>query len=388
MTESIILEIQMAALAQKLLRARAAVNSREFDTKAVTSKMRQDVRDQFLWQFNNSVRTLEDLQQKITSQSLEKTWEEFLELQKECQPLFRECLAFVEGALLRGAGFDNQLCLVADALITDLSKRAAIPWGRFTIMAMDEFFSDLADIIRLRFPDFDILQLPVAVHELGHFIGDKINNVMKPPPFEKILEEEGNPKAHQAFSFLHEQFADLFAVYVLGPAYACTCILRNFEPAGAHQDGKYHPAVNKRVFFILKALEFLDQDFTKPYSAIRNHLEHWWEQNLQAVGIPWPPDQADIRCLTKRLQGLLKVMNSRLNNIRYQGYLGARVLANDLLSDKVSIDNNRNLPMLPDILNAAWICRLESPGEYQTRDIDRKSLDLCVHLAKSSFTEK
>ena len=379
MEEGLVLILQIEALAKNLQQAKAALDSPIFKVEAIASKLRNAVRNRFEWQLNNMAKELTALQKQVNNTSLDKCWDSLRKIRRKCKDLFRECLAFVEGALVRGAGLDNHLCLVADAFIDDLSERADISWGRFTIMATDEFFTQITEIIRLRFPDFDILQLPVAAHELGHFIGEKVRKEMDPDPFRVILEKEETPlkEFHQEFRFLHEQFADLFAVFALGPAYACTCIMRNFDPVKAHQDKVEHPADGKRVYFILRAMEALDQDVTKPYLGIRNYLQNLWEQNIKAVETPWPLVQKELERLDDRLQRLLEVMHFRLNNVRYKSWHLASVLADEMLLGGVKTQNLQ----LPDILNAAWKCRLFEPDEYKRRNIGEQSLGLCLQVA-------
>ena len=95
-------------------------------------------------------------------------------------PLFEESLALVEGALVRGAKLDNGLCQIADALLDELRTKADVAWGRFTILAEGEFFGEMAQIIRLRFPEVSIWNLPIAAHEFGHFVGPELK---QPGPF-------------------------------------------------------------------------------------------------------------------------------------------------------------------------------------------------------------
>src|SRR5262249_51406054 len=103
-------------------------------------------------------------------------WKQFQEIQDRCQYLFRECLAFMQGALIRVTALDNGLCQIADSLIKVLNHRAGnLGWDRLTVLADAEFYRDMADIIRLRFPGMNIWNLPVVAHEFGHYAGPQLS---------------------------------------------------------------------------------------------------------------------------------------------------------------------------------------------------------------------
>src|SRR3712207_3335452 len=59
---------------------------------------------------------------------LPECWDTFRGVKRQSEPIFAECLAFLEGALLRRAGADDGICRVADAMLSDLSKRAGVRW--------------------------------------------------------------------------------------------------------------------------------------------------------------------------------------------------------------------------------------------------------------------
>jgi hypothetical protein len=314
-------------------------------------------------------------------------WDDFRRMRSDCRNLFSECLAFLEGALVRSAGLDDRICQVADALLADLSYRADIPWQRFTIMAEGEFFTNLTEIIRLRFPEFSIWNLPIIGHEFGHFVAEELRKPDTSDLFVQILQGEGMHKPEeQDVRLLHEQFADLFAAYALGLAFACTCILLHFDPGTADRDGREHPADAKRAHFILQALDKMDKtDVARPQLGIIEHLRTLWRQSLEAVGKPEPLAPEIIGQLNNRLDELyVRVVDRRLAGVRYTGWSQASLLSAELLSDKgaaqVLADFDSKIT-LPDVLNAAWLCRIQ----HWDRDIQisEKALNLCLEIVRS-----
>ncbi|MDD4448816.1 MAG: hypothetical protein PHN61_14225, partial [Methanothrix sp.] len=157
---------------------------------------------------------------------LETTWNSYLLLQNDCACIFRECLAFLEGALVRGAGLDDEICYVADDLLNEMSDQTEIKWSRLTILGEREFFDQTAEIIRLRFPDFSIWRLPIVAHEFGHLAEQELRDL--PPrkniyPIRVKIEALAGKEARKK-AFLQEFFSDLFGVYAMGPAFACASI--------------------------------------------------------------------------------------------------------------------------------------------------------------------
>ena len=217
---------------------------------------------------------------------MDTCWTTLRGIEDACQSLFRECLAIVQ--VVRGAGLDNGLCEIGDALLQDLGHGADLHWGRFTILAESESIVELGSIVRLRFPEVSIWSLPVAAHEYGHFVGPRLE-VQDPGqpsrhPFQDFLEQirEDDPRYYY---YGHEFFADLFATYALGPSFACCCILLRFDPVTASTEYSTHPSAAQRVYWLLSVLRAMDeQDPFLSFSGIIKDLENWWSATLAASG--------------------------------------------------------------------------------------------------------
>ena len=136
----------------------------------------EQVRNEPLWK--RAAPKLSDLMEKerkrlrIESKepSLERAWKRLHAAQERCRVLFAEYLACHHGVAARRTGVDNGLCAIADALLDELELPPKIRWPGFTVLSNSEYFDEMASIIRLRFPEVSIWNLPVAAHEFGHFL--------------------------------------------------------------------------------------------------------------------------------------------------------------------------------------------------------------------------
>lgn len=384
-----VLLAQIEALGENLTRMTKALDQQ--DIEQIAPSLRRAVRNRFEWLMKAREKELDMLRKQVDGNlALDICWENFRTTRKDCRMLFRECLAFLEGALIRGVGLDDGICQVADAILADLSYKADIPWQRFTIMAEGEFFTNLTEVIRLRFPEFSIWNLPIAAHEFGHYVAEQLRKGEPSDPFVTILHGEGRFEPDERdIRFLHEQFADLFATYTLGPAYACTSILLSFDPRTADRDGDEHPAAAKRVHFILKALEEMDRDsVAQPQLGIINTLRSLWQGSLEAVGKPEPLSPDVIGQLNSRLNQLyvqVAEKSQRLAGARYNSWSRAALLSAKLLSDKEAtqlLEEHQREITLPDVLNAAWLCRIKHWDTHRHL-VSGKALALCLEIVRS-----
>jgi hypothetical protein len=324
-------------------------------------------------------------------QALDACWHSFRNFSQQCERVFRECLAFIQGAFLRNAGTDNGLCQVADALLVYLSQKADISWNRFTMLGEGEFFVDMAQIIRLRFLDLSVWTLPIAAHEFGHFVGPEIKvkgaDGKFRHPFEEMLEKE-KQKGQKQFSYLHEHFADLFATYTIGPAFACACILLRFDPGAAYQDKASHPSDAKRLYLIFKMLEKMREEdkqglMSAAYQPLINRLEEKWKESLAVQkGAPTLTEEETFS-LDDLLEELFFLLKKRPEDLRYKSWLETEKLAAQLRpSNDLPVKVNDDIT-LPDVLNAAWLCRVQYWHEdvFVLRRIEERATDLCFRIA-------
>jgi hypothetical protein len=339
---------------------------------------------------------LDSLRAKVaTGDSLGACWTTLPEISTRATEVFGESLAFLEGALARKQGLDQSLCPIADALLDELSRRTGVAWERFTILAEGELFREMAGIIRLRFPDTTVWSLPVVAHEFGHYAGRAITErkgTRTVHPFEELLareEQRGWRTRH-----VHELFADVFASYTLGPAYAFACLVGRLDPSDAYRDRSdgSHPASARRAYAILSTLRRIEQEKgeTGAFGPYVDELEQAWTELLAAAEQPsalaaaGEADVADFDRLIGELYGLL---SSRLNRgARYgsERFISAQQLG---ASIRNGLDNGGRAARaqddveLADILNAGWIVRWRDWN--MTPEIGNEVFDLAERLRRA-----
>jgi hypothetical protein len=366
------LRAQIYDLFQDLERAEKTLDSRFLE-----SNLRSVAKERFVGWIETQRRVLLELLGQVEKDfPAGPLWARLAGCKAECTALFRECLAFLGGALMRGSELDTNMCQIVDALLLELSRRTAIAWDRFTILAEGEFYNDLADIIRISYPQFNIWHLPIAAHEFGHFAAPRITDIKGRFPFQDYLAEwkDGERTRH-----VKELFSDLFAVYTLGPAYACACIILRFNPRDAvvNRDGASHPSHIKRVYFMLQGLE--DR---KEHRLILQYLRDLWQKSLADVNLDAEPPAADRIQLKKDFDRQFSFLKN-LPQGQYTGWLAADKLAAGLKLGQVGVNEIKGDSPLVDLVNAAWMARLLSKDEQAVKEINGRALDLCHGIIAS-----
>jgi len=340
---------------------------------------------------------LNDVDVRVASgDPLAKCWPDFRKIERKCVDFFGECLAFSVGDMLRApeAGLDGGLCAIADVMLADLSRKARVRWGRLTVVSEREYYQDLAQIIRLRYPATTAWDLTVAAHEFGHFVGPNYWTNEKPPlcPFRDYLKSalKKDPFPEMSENHIHEYFADLFAIWALGPAYACTCILGRFDPSVYPFAGSNtHPGDGHRAHAILWALEQMEAedeaDLKPSFAETTERLKAHWQACLAASNVSESVIPADERKLRDdRVTKLWEIITSHFKQVRYQGWGRAVILAGRGLEVEAEGLRSPELTsgdVLRDVLNAASHLRLTSEGNDASGAISGRALTLCRKLA-------
>ena len=266
-----------------------------------------------------------------------------------------------------------------------------------TILGEGDFFADMTEIIRLRFPEFTIWNLPIVGHEFGHFVGRELRKRIKDRKgqrdfIKEIIEQEGKQNSTEdekkkEEDYLYEHLADIFATYSLGPAFAFTSILLKFNP-NQSQDGEIHPSNVKRVYIILKTLEKMN---TLPgenqginYQHLIRQLRESWHVSLNKLeestitisGLKAKREEKTTKLLSDRLDKMYSTLMQEVSNVRYtkEDWLRALSLSNYLCLSEQNEINYYDYQLI-DVLNAACICRwLDSKPQD---DISEKAINLC-----------
>ncbi len=353
------------------------------DHPAINAQMRQRARASFRSEIKTRRLEWQALQRTLSQANavMPLCWERLRQLRASCQFLFREYSAFWHGALSRNAGIDNHLCQIADALLDELSQRCGLTWNRFTILADAEQFFDLVGIIRLPFPETTFWMLPTATHEFGHFVAKELQGRSgggRSYLIEAFIQQEAQANP-QRIAHLNDLFADLFATYSLGPAYAYTMLLLRLDPG--KPDSFNHPSSARRAYVILKTLELMGANQPlPPFAAITAWLQERWRSLRQSTNQPAALDTAEQEQLNSWSAHLVGLLNANLpDEAHYNRWPRAVSLATSLMSGQEVKAICRPEDTLADVLNAAWRCRLENWD--QAEDIGSQALAVCRHLA-------
>ncbi|MCU1267252.1 MAG: hypothetical protein JWM21_3570 [Acidobacteria bacterium] len=387
MNERSILLAQIGTLLQQLQSAQESLGAKQIDA---------GLRDSAKYRFANLISQLrndlqlakEDVDSVPDDFDLSAYWQKLTVQKGKCTELFKECLNFLGGAMLRNIDRIDQLCRIADALSFELSKLAGIEWNRSTILAEGNFFTESTGVIRLTFPDYSLWNLPVAVHELGHWAGPQINKPDGSVPFRDKLQQMtlAYPQAAEAEmerSFWREEFSDVFATYALGPAYVCSCLVAVFSPVDsfACKDGKRHPAHAKRAYLMLEMLKAMSVANHNQYDKIAAYLSDLWERNLKAAGRVRCLDQALLSQLDNRLSELYSIL-VLASSVEYKAWTRASELAEGLKGNQSVAQLVKPGDRIADVLNAIWLWRITQSNvdDIQLHSIDAKAIAMCRNI--------
>jgi hypothetical protein len=348
-------------------------------------KLLQKVATRFRNLIENRRADLKDVRSNVEDGlSIAACWTQFEGLRVRCRPLFDECLQLAQGLLGRLDELDNRLCEIADVLLAEIDKRTDARWERFTIVAAGEFFGQTAEIIRMRYPELSVWSLPIAAHEFGHFFGPEIQDPeSRRRPFEEMLAGERR-KAEQMWSHLHEQFADVFATYVLGPAYAYTCLFLRFSAATASCASPTHPSAVSRAHIILRTLGRLNTG-SKPFTGSIELLRTAWNAAVTSLGQKATIETPDeLNALNARADMLYDLVDRAAPTARYSNWQKAATLSAQICS--ASEPGAADPPDDPDttiidVLNGAWQARLASQSDPHKR-VGSVAMRLCEKIAK------
>jgi hypothetical protein len=379
---------------QTLLLAKTSATLREIERleqvledSHIHEDLRQRVANRFAVKIKNSRRAVQaiiaTLERGATDSS---SWTELREARRQIVPLYREFAAFVQGALVRSAGLDEGLCEIGDAMAAELSRRTGPTWDGLTILGPDsESYVDLAGLIRLPFPQTGVWDLPIVGHEFGHFVAPLLyESTFEGARAYRLKDYLAERASHDPRGARHlgEQFADLFAAYALGPAYACTCVVLRFDVLSAFDDGPFHPSPAKRVYWILKLLEKLDTraGLLRPYAPIIDRLRSLWSAGLAAAAPSGGLSDKDVSVLDQELAQMFELFDQLVpDQARYDSWSRAQGLATGLDPDRDSLPRLQNGETIVDIVNAGWLARLylNSENALAVRTITERVAKLC-----------
>jgi hypothetical protein len=286
--------------------------------------------------------------------------------------LFRDYVDLVRGLAIRDAGLDEGICRIADELfgrskVQNVDHSLTIPQS-ITIPAREEALKQtLARIIRLSFPEWwTIWALPLTAHELGYVVGThtEINTLLN--GIEAVNK--------QLAPYSTDYFADAFATYTMGPAYAFAALFLRFDPFSTKRGG--HPPDTRRADVVLAMLDWMSSQpgAMDPYRWIIHTLREEWNGVLKRCGQPdesSPEDRQAISDLVTRLGEKLKRQTTF--NYPAESWGSALDLKAKLLETTTGPITVSGTTDLRSVLNAAWLARIAHQDQADT--IERRARD-------------
>jgi hypothetical protein len=373
---------QIEALRLELLRCRTAIDSKNIDPS-----LRDRVEARLSTELTRLDRRRVDLGTRVTNnQPLDGCWRDLRTLEDDCAKVFGECLAFVEGAWARAHQLDEGLCAASDMLLDDLGHWSDVPWNRFTLLATSERYQELAGIIRVKYPDVSVWALPLVAHEFGHYVARELRQTDGGEaryPFQdrlKVADEGRGEALHtKQWHHLQEYFADVFATYTMGPAYAAAFMLLRMNPLQAQGESLTHPSGAARVHGILWMLDAMEERekaaFRSSFRDVTTMLRDVWAQAVQGAGIAGGLTPAATTLAAQRtseLFGILTAATPPQLQFGWAAWLRAQAIAADLSATPPDGATRR------DIVNGAWLARLQLARHdpQAVKDISSSALKL------------
>ncbi len=344
--------------------------------------------------------------QDQSSDAVAAVWASVWDNQQRIRNVFSEYVDLLGGLALRSGGFGRNVFELADELIETLAVGSKVYWRSLTIPASAEKTEKtLAYMIRLGFPEWTIWALPLAAYGLGYVVIES-----RPDLHQNVGSIPGDPFGRDHVSSL---LADVFATYTLGPAYVCANLLLRLNPFGAAL-----VADRLRAAVLLATLEWMNSDHGEgtagPFADVISKLRREWDVAVsqasraaelivsRAKASPVPGDahvapaelvepentgdaagtvhENDLRAWVAKACGQVdKLQSARYKLERWEE---RQDWPSKLLADDGNWMPSRLTTLPSDILNAAWIARLQHPEA--TEIIEQAANRILEDIASSS----
>jgi hypothetical protein len=368
-----LLRLRLRVVADDLQRARGMLEALD-DDALLPATVRNPLRDLL----GEQVIEAQRLDRRLDGSAPSSAWSGARELRQDAGGLLRETLGCLEAAFIRRERLDAGLCAVTDRLLRSLAESTRVTWLGSTIVGGDERFARQSQLVHLRFPEFTMWALPLAAHEFGHLVAQELA-VLAPDGTKRFPVADELSAMGDAAGHYGELFSDVFATWVLGPAYACTAVLLRFTPDRG--DVGDHPADWKRVLVTLGTVDQLSREHDPvalPYHPVLSTLKETWAAALTGAdrGELEPEDEATLTMWRQRV--VVPLLQRRMPDARYSGWGNALRIADALCSDGSFDPTGGSRPPVADVLNAAWIGRLRHWDDRARVDrIEQRARQLC-----------
>lgn len=399
---------------------------------------------------NPQLKALEKLKKRVKAvedgrepvENLAQYWETYLPLRRHAQRAYNQCLDYLGGIAVRAMKLDGGMSDHAESLVTEYyAKKTGVTWGSVMIVGEERLFDDVSkitEIIRLRFPEWDIWNLPFTAQEFGQLIASKeeeglldffrdelhsienairdqdvaqddcdelgvqnVNELARPivdlrEGYQEARESQENEARVASFLVMQQNhmrklFADAFATYFLGPAYIYAQLILRLMPIGPAKDEQHKPSHTRRVAFTLGILQKMN-DKTKRsaedvgiYANELVQIRSLWKSTMQAIEPVFESELSFGQPYDDWVHKVYEKLSSEFGDDGFtpKDWQAAEDLSMEILNDDFIRDESLASAAshtLPVILNAFWKCRLANPDRLAK--IEDRAQDLIDTLAR------
>jgi hypothetical protein len=352
----------------------------------------------------------------LTDQAdLSRWWADLHALRVTVRQRLAEIMAIIEGRLTRQL-LGAELHSIVDELLVDMAK-AILPFEPPPLAALapgESFSGELVPTIRIRFTETGVWDLPIIAHEFAHYAVSRFHQRRSPMADDwNAIVDAAAVTTPEEIDHLMEYFADVFATYTIGPAYALACLMR-FSPFEAGDSGTVpssvggiaaqrkraaarraprHPSAAARMEGILTALSVIDLR-QRHYAGLIGEIRDTWRAMLRSAGQPeWPQAPEWLGRFIEDSVGFMDGLD-RISSAGYarrwpQAWMVAR-----RLKEASSAARGTELHAIDDpdigswdVVNGAWVVLFENGPEVKER-LDRLALEWCSAIANRHAADR
>jgi hypothetical protein len=279
-------------------------------------------------------------------------WASLMALSKKFRALAADCMALEQSVVFRDIDRAcTSLCKVGDKLSEEFSGLIGQPRRHYVSVSEAEHFGEEASAIHLSYARLDIWNLNRVAHEFGHLWSSQEFADENAPQASFIRSLDGAWSEEPAREF----FADIVATFLMGLAYAYSCLLLDFNPADRIASSTSHPSADERAHCILIALNQLAKTYqgntARQMVQRAEELEQFWAASRAAAGAGGPIGHS--RELRWSVQNAVVRLERDFPGAKYRNMALANEVDNALHNKwPRPIDAN-----CVDILNGAWLRR-------------------------------
>jgi hypothetical protein len=299
---------------------------------------------------------------------LNQAWLDYLNVYNNTKNIWNEYIEFIGALTIRDVGFQKEIYLWSDELINEdcikLSLCDDTQHPSPTVPIRPEtMIKTVARIIGLHFSELTFWTLPLVAHEFGHVLAEQEDSIIK---FVKKL------STFDEHDKICEFFSDAYAVFTMGPAYACSSIYLSLDPDSDID--------KERAKVIFRFLNLMNEHSgkNKPFDQIISRLKIDWDNLIarrRSAKALLSGEEDNTMILVEEIWDAF--LNSPVgdNLIPSCAQYPANRMSDGwkLASDwSLSFDNWRHESKLPtvfpasrirDILNSVWLVRLFGKGD-------------------------